>query len=177
MVPWSIQRTASLSAHPSFLLRVDLTLCRSHSCTRAKPCRVVGIVGSLSRLKGGIETEKSSGEKNGLAPRGLRAATVSLRLGGSLRVWVPTLLLRHFQVAERVRDPYRVAWGLPWAKVVMASAPNAFLAFSPLVSESESWCHPYSPRMSSGSMDATLKQRYRFLSDMLYDRMHTSPEE
>lgn len=40
-----------------------------------------------------------------------------------------------FQVAERVRDPYRVAWGLPWAKAVMASAPNAFLAFTPLVRE------------------------------------------
>ncbi|CAN0277538.1 unnamed protein product, partial [Ectocarpus sp. 12 AP-2014] len=25
------------------------------------------------------------------------------------------------EVAERVRDPYRVAWGLPWAKAVMAS--------------------------------------------------------
>ncbi|CAM9243711.1 unnamed protein product [Ectocarpus sp. 4 AP-2014] len=36
------------------------------------------------------------------------------------------------EVAERVRDPYRVAWGLPWAKAVMASAPNTLLAFTPL---------------------------------------------
>lgn len=39
-----------------------------------------------------------------------------------------------WQVAERVRDPYRVAWGLPWAATTMASAPNASMAFTPLVS-------------------------------------------
>ncbi len=40
----------------------------------------------------------------------------------------------YMQVAERVRDPYRVAWGLPWANAVMGSAPNALLACTPLVS-------------------------------------------
>ncbi|CAM9540792.1 unnamed protein product [Scytosiphon promiscuus] len=35
------------------------------------------------------------------------------------------------EVAERVRDPYRVAWGLPWARAVMSSAPNALLAYTP----------------------------------------------
>lgn len=38
------------------------------------------------------------------------------------------------QVAERVRDAYRIAWGMPWVKTVMAATPNAMLAFTPLVS-------------------------------------------
>ncbi|CAM9309198.1 unnamed protein product, partial [Ectocarpus fasciculatus] len=46
------------------------------------------------------------------------------------------------EVAERVRDPYRVAWGLPWAKAVMASAPNTLLAFTPL--DLDDGCQPLS---------------------------------
>lgn len=41
------------------------------------------------------------------------------------------------QIAERVRDAYRVAWGLPWAKSVMSRAPNSSLAFTPLVSAAD----------------------------------------
>ncbi|CAM9100725.1 unnamed protein product, partial [Hapterophycus canaliculatus] len=36
------------------------------------------------------------------------------------------------EVAERARDPYRVAWGLPWAKTVMSRASNALMAYTPL---------------------------------------------
>ncbi|CAM9252372.1 unnamed protein product [Ectocarpus sp. 12 AP-2014] len=46
------------------------------------------------------------------------------------------------EVAERVRDPYRVAWGLPWAKAVMASAPNTLLSFTPL--DLDDGCQPLS---------------------------------
>eukprot|EP00903_Cladosiphon_okamuranus_P007797 g7546.t1 len=47
------------------------------------------------------------------------------------------------ELAERVRDPYRVAWGLPWAKAVMARASNAFLAFTPL--DLDDRCQQLSP--------------------------------
>lgn len=38
------------------------------------------------------------------------------------------------QVAERVRDAYRVAWGMPWMRTVIAATPNSMMAFTPLVS-------------------------------------------
>ena len=53
-------------------------------------------------------------------------------------------------MAERIRDPYRVAWGLPWAAATMASAPNASLAFTPLVSNAIGWIVPTGVDLANG---------------------------
>ncbi|CAM9456334.1 unnamed protein product, partial [Discosporangium mesarthrocarpum] len=36
------------------------------------------------------------------------------------------------EVEERLRDVYRVAWGVPWVRNTMANNPNAMMAFTPL---------------------------------------------